>query len=460
MFNSIIVMATREITLKFFKHCIYLVIYSLFRCCQLVSWWLTGVQSHLKSCRNGEDYESSAQLLKVWFHSSGRLLNFSLRHHFLSTHVNFVHPNYALQKHITLMTVTDKEAIFSIQGECDDVLNVRKWPFLNVGHPTTAKHLLIMPISSMIKLGEELGDPKAKVIWIYHTARCGSTAMSQVFNSLPDVVSISEPNCLFSLDMAFKEKYFKEKKGSWITSDEYQQIYKNAVRLLVKPYKRDANVFAVRSHGYATKADLHLIPKLFPQFIGIFMYRNVKEQAISLTRMTKGIFLHGECALAIIKSPILSRLFPNIRPSNLLSCSCSEPRHLEWLFKRENMIKSCDFINAVIQFSGACFHYKEVVAKGLPVVAVKYEHLQEDKTRLFKILFEHAGLEMTLERERLIDQALSEDSQKGTDADKKVMAGIKTEVTQKMIDEANYFLRYYGLPNWGEDILLPKTLGY
>jgi len=359
------------------------------------------------------------------------------------------------------MTVTDKEAIFSIQGECDDVFNVRKWPFLFLAQLPIAKHLLIMPISSMIKLGEELGDPQAKVIWIYHAGRCGSTAMSQVFNSLPDAVSISEPNCLLSLDMTFKETYFKEKNGSaWITSDEYQQIYRNAVRLLVKPYKRDANIFAVKSHGYASKTDLHLIPKLFPQFIGIFMYRNMKEQVISITRVTQGIFLHGECALAAIKNPILSLLFPNVHPSSLLHCSCSEPRHLEWLFKRENIIKSCDFINAVIQFAGTCFHYKDVVAKGLPVVAVKYEHLQENQTKFFEMIFKHVGLEMTSERRKLIDYALSEDSQKGTPVNKKTMASVQTNVTQTMIDEANYFLRYYDLPDWGKDILLPKTLEY
>ncbi|KAF6033516.1 hypothetical protein EB796_008178 [Bugula neritina] len=60
------------------KHCVYLVIYSLFHCCQLVSWWLTGVQSHLKSCRNGENYESSSQLLRVWFCSSGGVINVSV----------------------------------------------------------------------------------------------------------------------------------------------------------------------------------------------------------------------------------------------------------------------------------------------------------------------------------------------------------------------------------------------
>ncbi|KAF6033514.1 hypothetical protein EB796_008176 [Bugula neritina] len=180
-------MAVWIVNVLFFKHCIYLVIYSLFRCCQLVSWWLTGVQSHLKSCRNGENYESSAQFLRVWIKSTGKIINVNLRHHFLSTHVRFVHPTYALQKHVTLMTVTDKEAIFSVTNESEDVLNVRNWPFLFLAQLPTAKYLLIMPISSMIKLGEELGDPKAKVIWIYHTGRCGSTAMSQVFNSLPDL---------------------------------------------------------------------------------------------------------------------------------------------------------------------------------------------------------------------------------------------------------------------------------
>ncbi|KAF6030818.1 hypothetical protein EB796_010876 [Bugula neritina] len=38
------------------------------------------------------------------------------------------------------------------------------------------------------------------------------------------------------------------------------------------------------------------------------MYRNVKEAAISLTRVSQGIYLHGDC-LAVIKNPILSLLF-------------------------------------------------------------------------------------------------------------------------------------------------------
>jgi len=39
---------------------------------------LVAVQSHLNSCRNGENYESSSQLLRVWFCSSGGVINVSV----------------------------------------------------------------------------------------------------------------------------------------------------------------------------------------------------------------------------------------------------------------------------------------------------------------------------------------------------------------------------------------------
>ncbi|KAF6033324.1 hypothetical protein EB796_008370 [Bugula neritina] len=451
-------MAVRIINVLFMKHCIYLVIYSLFRCCQLISWWLTGVQSHLTSCRNGENYESSAQLLRVWKNSIGRIININLRHHFLSTHMRFVHPTYALQKHITLMTVTDKEAIFSIHDPDEDVLDVRKYPFLSLAQPTKTNYLLIMPISSMIKLGEELGDPKAKVIWIYHTGRCGSTAMSQVFNSLPDVVSISEPLCLFSLEMVFKEKSLGKKEVAYFNSKDYQTIYKNAVRLILKPYRKEAKIFAVKSQAYMSKIDLQLIPKLFPEFCEIFMYRGIKEQIISMYKPTRGGHLQGEISLAVANNPLLSRLLPNVYPSSILFVSCSNQQHLKWVFKKENLLKSDDFTISVIQFVETCFHYKEMVAKGSPVVAVKYEHLRDDNAKFFEVLFNHVGLELTPERKRLIDQALSEDSQKGTFLDRKRMEVKKIEITPAMIDSANDYLNYYGLPSWGEHLTLPNTI--
>ncbi|KAF6033515.1 hypothetical protein EB796_008177 [Bugula neritina] len=451
-------MALWFMNVMLFCHCVYLVIYSLFRCCQLVSWWLTGVQSHLKSCRNGNNYESSAQLLRVWFRSSGRAINVNLRHHFLSTHVRFVHPTYALQKNITLMTVTDTEAIFSISDENEDIYDVRKWIFVAASQSVTTKYLLIMPISSMVKLGEELGDPKTKVIWIYHTGRCGSTALCQVFNALPDVVSISEPNCVLSLDQTLKKKALDENKPSWLSSSEYLKIYQNTIRLLLKPYQKEASVFAVKSHGLTTELNLQLIPKLFPDFIGIFMYRNPREQITSLYRVLKGLHPHEEWNLSIIRHPVLSLILPNIQLSALTLAGCNDPKHLQWLFRKENKILSDEFIFAVIQFAETCFHYKEVVGEGAPIVAIKYELFQQNKCKFFEAIFHHSGLELTSEREALIDIALSEDSQKGTPLEKSVLAQKKINITTEMIDNANRYLKYYDLPGWGDSLTLPNTM--
>ena len=120
------------------------------------------------------------------------------RRHFISTHDGLVHPDFALQTHDTLMTVTDKEAIFCVFNKHVNVFNTRKHPFLFNTLFMEAKYLPVMPITSFIKLAEAQGDPKSQVIWIHHTGRCGSTAIAQAFIALPDTVALSAPHCLLS----------------------------------------------------------------------------------------------------------------------------------------------------------------------------------------------------------------------------------------------------------------------
>ena len=76
------------------------------------------------------------------------------RRHFISTHAGFVHPDFALQTHVTLMTVTDKEAIFCVFNKHVNVFNTRKHLFLFNTLFMEAKYLLVMPITSFIKLAE------------------------------------------------------------------------------------------------------------------------------------------------------------------------------------------------------------------------------------------------------------------------------------------------------------------
>ena len=129
------------------------------------------------------------------------------RRHFITTHAGFVHPDFALQTHVTLMTVTDKEAICCVSDKHVNVFNTRKHPFLFNTLFMEAKYFLVMPITSFIKLAEAQGDPKSKVIWLHHTGRCGSTAIAQAFNALPDTVALSVPHRLFALRQTYKYKH-------------------------------------------------------------------------------------------------------------------------------------------------------------------------------------------------------------------------------------------------------------
>jgi len=208
-------MASYKSYLKMFQYGFYLMIYIILKSIQMLYWRLNGVQNHLFRCKGGDNYEMSAQFLKVWGRCKPTTFTIHYRRHFLSTHIAFVHPEMALQSHVSLMTVTDKEAIFCITSSDVDLYDTRKHPFFFNSQHSYAKFLLIMPISSFTRLAETVGDPKQKVIWLHHQSRSGSTATSQVLNALPGISMISEPICFFSLDQTFKYKYFEKLDYNW-----------------------------------------------------------------------------------------------------------------------------------------------------------------------------------------------------------------------------------------------------
>ncbi|KAF6034024.1 hypothetical protein EB796_007672 [Bugula neritina] len=97
---------------NYLLYSIHLLLYGLLRICQLISLRIAGIQSHLDRCKVGEEYETSAQLLKVWSRSKPTFFTILIRDTFIHS-CEVVHPEYSLQKHITLMTVTDKEKLSS-----------------------------------------------------------------------------------------------------------------------------------------------------------------------------------------------------------------------------------------------------------------------------------------------------------------------------------------------------------
>ena len=46
------------------------------------------------------------------------------------------------------------------------------------------RHLIVVPLSTFHRLAEVIGDPKGELIFLFHTARCGSTLLTEVHHSI------------------------------------------------------------------------------------------------------------------------------------------------------------------------------------------------------------------------------------------------------------------------------------
>lgn len=90
-------------------------------------------------------------------------------------------------------------AVFAVvHGPNKDVLKHTTGPFMYINQFNLCSELIRMPLESFLRLADEVGDPKAKLVILSNTGRCGSTLLTQLFEDLPQTVAISEPEVLMA----------------------------------------------------------------------------------------------------------------------------------------------------------------------------------------------------------------------------------------------------------------------
>ena len=118
---------------------------------------------------------------------------------FFFRHVRYTHPEAVLAPNVTLLNVDAKYAVFAVvQGPNKDVLKHTTGPFMYINQFNLCSELIRMPIESFLKLSDQIGDPKAKLVILSNTGRCGSTLLTQLFEDLPHTVAISEPEAFMA----------------------------------------------------------------------------------------------------------------------------------------------------------------------------------------------------------------------------------------------------------------------
>lgn len=110
------------------------------------------------------------QVVNILFRSCFSIVDVHTLKNFLYRHVKYVNPKYILEHdNITLMGCDDKWAWFCVTDPSNpdqDILDNAKAPFMFVFQLLWSQQLVIIPLNTLFKLGEEVGDPNDKVVTV------------------------------------------------------------------------------------------------------------------------------------------------------------------------------------------------------------------------------------------------------------------------------------------------------
>jgi len=67
------------------------------------------------------------------------------------------------------------------------------------------RRLIVVPLATFHRLAEEIGDPEGEIIFLFNTARCGSTLLVQTLEHTGRCVSVSEPASLDSINAEYRK---------------------------------------------------------------------------------------------------------------------------------------------------------------------------------------------------------------------------------------------------------------
>lgn len=109
-----------------------------------------------------------SQVVKIWFRGTISLGEIHGPWNFLLQHQSYVHPKFVLENDkASLMGCDQEKAWFCISDK--NVFETSKAPFLHFAQLLWAQKLVIMPWSSVYRLGDAVGDPKGKTVTFLDT---------------------------------------------------------------------------------------------------------------------------------------------------------------------------------------------------------------------------------------------------------------------------------------------------
>jgi hypothetical protein len=363
-----------------------------------------------------------ATVLEILGRTKSGALSIASPSDFVSKSQGAVDARVILESPQTSLYCLDDQQRTALFVETPPSLDPARHPFYYQTQYKHALRLLSISYDTLIRLGGHADYPQNLVL-IYSVGRCGSTLLSRAFSRLDDVSSLSEPDAYTQITA------MRPKDGS--RDDELLQLLESCTRILHKHQSSRRHTLALKFRSFSIQiADL--LYKAFPRARSLFLYRNAEAWARSAARAfcafdpstqernARAIqqdFETFERLIPLLPDYIswaLKRWFSRGEDINWLKCARNTAR-----FVHSSQVDGPEYLrpfppmeSLAVMWLSVMDRYLQLHARGISMLAVRYETLLSATTPVLRAIFEHCNL--PLNQVGLAKVAFAEDSQQGT----------------------------------------------
>lgn len=327
----------------------------------------------------------------------------------------------------------DDVAQRAIFVELPEEVDLSQAPFVYQTQYDHAQRLVAVPYAAFVQMAADL-PPVNHLIMTYMTGRSGSTLVSHLFNEVPSVLSLSEP------DVATQFVHLRATDGS--RDGELQQLLDASVRFLFKstPAKHPTT-FALKLRSEGTQV-LDLYQAAFPNVRNLFLYRDAIGWVASFYRLFQRAGMPASMPLTLFLDVWGKNMRYDFQPlSRCLDAGTSELSTVQlltlwWLATMEWALAKQQ--------------------QGFPLLAVDYAHLNSQRRPVLTAIFDYCGLPTAMVEQTL--GVFAKDAQAGSSAARdKAAEGNQLRLNDQQLHELTMILQRHPVIKTF-DFRLPGTL--
>jgi hypothetical protein len=308
---------------------------------------------------------------------------------FSCTSGEVINPEIVLANPDVSLYCLDDAAKHAIFVELPPGIDLARAPFVYQTQHDHAQRLIAVPYDTFRRLARAL-PAVGRLIVTYSSGRSGSTLVSHLFNALDGVASLSEP------DVATQFVHLRRTQGEGEAA--LRDLLDCSVRFLFKPSafgRQSAYALKLRAEGLRV---MDLYQTTFPRARNLFLYRDALSFVASFSRILRRFGSPEYAPVSEVLTEFgqyfgqdLTHLTAYLH-SGTTDLSIPQQFTLMWLAAME--------------------WYLAQYARGIPILAVRYNDLNAQREQVVAAILQHCGLSAAQAPDLL--SVFARDAQAGT----------------------------------------------